>query len=84
MLQELEQWTIEQQAMPKLKQLEIRSCKRLRVPTGLSHLKNLRELKLQDMPVEFTAEIKESSKEQTWGDIAISPAIIIDINSSQC
>ena len=44
MLQELEQWTIEQQAMPKLKQLEIRSCKRLRVPTGLSHLKNLREL----------------------------------------
>ena len=29
------------------------------------------------MPVEFTAEIKESSKEQMWGDIAISSAIII-------
>ena len=75
MLQELEDWDVKEQAMPNLKQLEIRSCKRLKVPDGLKHLKSLRELKLKDMPVEFTTTIKET-KEQIWRDIAHSLAII--------
>uniref|UniRef100_A0A2N9J6B9 Uncharacterized protein n=1 Tax=Fagus sylvatica TaxID=28930 RepID=A0A2N9J6B9_FAGSY len=75
MLQELEDWDVKEQAMPNLKQLEIRSCKRLKVPNGLKHLKSLRELKLKDMPVEFTTTIKET-KEQIWRDIAHSLAII--------
>lgn len=32
------------------------------------------------MPVKFTAEIEET-KERIWGDIALSPAIIIDDHS---
>ncbi|GMY34757.1 probable disease resistance RPP8-like protein 2 [Fagus crenata] len=77
MLQELEEWDVEEQAMPNLKKLEIRSCKNLKVPTGLKYLKNLGELKLKDMPVEFTEEIQET-EEKIWGKIAHAPSIIID------
>ena len=61
-----------EEAMPKLKKLEIRSCNSLKVPTGLGNLKTLSELKLKDMPEKFTAEI-EKTKEIIWGDIALSP-----------
>ena len=64
-----------EQAMPNLKQLEIWSCQRLKVPAGLKHLKSLCELELKDMHVEFTATIKET-KEQKWSAIAHSLAII--------
>nr|XP_023908345.1 disease resistance protein RPP8-like [Quercus suber] len=80
MLEELEEWNVVEEAMPNLKKLEIRSCNSLKVPTGLGHLKTLSELKLKDMPVKFTAEIEET-KEIIWGDIALSPAIIIDDHS---
>jgi hypothetical protein len=71
MLQELEEWNVQEHAMPSLKRLEIRSCKKLKVPTNheLRHLKSLRELKLKDMPVEFKKSI-EKNKELIWGDIA--------------
>ncbi|XP_075665013.1 putative inactive disease susceptibility protein LOV1, partial [Castanea sativa] len=45
MLKELEEWHVEEQAMPTLKKLEFRSCKNLKVPSGLIHLKTLREVK---------------------------------------
>ena len=77
MLNVLEEWKVEEQAMPKLKNLEIRSCEKLMVPTGLRHLKTLRELKLKDMALEFNATI-EVTKDQIWGDIAHAPAIIIE------
>ena len=79
-LQELEEWNVVEEAMPSLKKLEIRSCNSLKVPTGLGNLKTLSELKLKDMPVKFTTEI-EKTKEIIWGDIALSPAIIIDDHS---
>nr|POE60667.1 putative disease resistance protein [Quercus suber] len=41
MLQELEEWNVEEHSMPKLKQLEIRSCKSLKIITGLRNLKAL-------------------------------------------
>ncbi|KAK7830562.1 putative disease resistance rpp8-like protein 2 [Quercus suber] len=59
MLHELEEWIVEEQAMRRLKKLEIRSCKNLKVSTGLKHLKTIRELKVKDMPVEFTKAINE-------------------------
>ncbi|XP_030969577.1 disease resistance protein RPM1-like [Quercus lobata] len=77
MLEELEEWNVVEEAMSNCKKLEIRCCNSLNVPTGLGHLKTLSELKLKDMPVKFTAEIEET-KEIIWGDIALSPAIIID------
>ncbi|KAK4590552.1 hypothetical protein RGQ29_020919 [Quercus rubra] len=79
MLQELEEWEMKEQAMPSLKQVEIRSCKKLKVPdtTELRHLKALRELKLKNMPVDFTKTI-EKNKDQIWGHIAGFPVIIID------
>ncbi|KAK7847245.1 disease resistance protein rpp8 [Quercus suber] len=75
---ELEEWKVEEQAMPNLKQLEIRSCQKLEVPTGLRHLKTLHELKLKDMPDNFIEKIEET-KDQIWGVIAYSPAIVIDV-----
>ncbi|GMY34758.1 probable disease resistance RPP8-like protein 2 [Fagus crenata] len=77
MLQELEDWNVAEQAMRNLKQLEIRSCNNLKVPNGLRHLKTLGKLKLKHMPGEFITKIEET-KEQIWGDVAISPTIITD------
>lgn len=77
MLSNLKEWNIQTGAMQKLKQLEIRSCQNLVVPTGLMHLKTLRELKLKDMPERFTETIEET-KGQIWG-AANSPAIIVDV-----
>nr|POF10694.1 disease resistance rpp8-like protein 3 [Quercus suber] len=82
MLPELEEWNVEEQALQNLKQLEIRSCKRLKIPNGLGHVKTIRELKLKDMPGEFTAKV-EDNKEQIWGNIARCPAIIIDTLKGQ-
>ena len=77
MLSKLKEWEIQRHAMPNLKQLEIRSCQNLEVPTGLRHLKTLRELKLKDMPERFTETIEET-KDQIWG-AANSPAILVDV-----
>ncbi|GAU16963.1 hypothetical protein TSUD_37210 [Trifolium subterraneum] len=57
-LEKLEEWKIDQGALPCLKQLEIRSCPRLkRLPGGLEHVKTLLELKLKNMPTEINAEM---------------------------
>ncbi|KAK7858240.1 hypothetical protein CFP56_013765 [Quercus suber] len=68
---------MKEQAMPSLKQVEIRSCKKLKVPdtTELRHLKTLRELKLKDMLVDFSKTI-ENNKDQIRGHIAVFPVII--------
>ncbi|KAK4591343.1 hypothetical protein RGQ29_021518 [Quercus rubra] len=80
MLQELEEWKVEEHSMPKLKQLEIRSCKSLKVPTGLRNLKALGELKLKDMPVEVTEEFEKTNKQS---DIAHFPFVIIEKTNKQ-
>ncbi|CAL5209033.1 unnamed protein product [Lathyrus oleraceus] len=57
-LEQLEEWKIEPEALPCLRQLEIRSCPRLKMlPDGLKHISTLRELKLTNMPREINAEI---------------------------
>lgn len=53
-LEQLEEWNIEEGALPCLRQLEIRSCRRLKVlPDGLEHVDTLLELKLTNMPQEI-------------------------------
>ncbi|XP_035547447.1 probable disease resistance RPP8-like protein 4 [Juglans regia] len=60
-----------------LRELEIRSCKRLEVPTGLNHLKSLLELTLTDMPENFAETIKEKRNDIFRSDVASFPVITI-------
>ncbi|XP_013469267.2 putative disease resistance RPP13-like protein 3 [Medicago truncatula] len=56
-LKQLEEWKIEQGALPCLRQLEIRLCPNLKMlPNGLKHVNTLLELKLTDMPREINDE----------------------------
>ncbi|KAL4625429.1 hypothetical protein ACB092_05G025100 [Castanea dentata] len=48
-LEMLEELQVEEGAMQNLRELDIRSCKELKFPTGLKHLKNLRELNLLEI-----------------------------------
>ncbi|PQQ03810.1 putative disease resistance protein [Prunus yedoensis var. nudiflora] len=73
-LEKLEVWHVEEKAMQSLRELEIRSCTNLKVPSGLRHLKSLIELKLTNMPEGFTATIAQT-KAQLWDDLKHSPAI---------
>jgi hypothetical protein len=57
MLEQLEKWTIEQEALPCLRQLEIRSCLSLKMlPDGLKDVNSLLELKFTNMPIEFNTD----------------------------
>uniref|UniRef100_A0A7N2LML6 NB-ARC domain-containing protein n=1 Tax=Quercus lobata TaxID=97700 RepID=A0A7N2LML6_QUELO len=58
-LEMIEELQVEEGAMQNLRELDIRSCKELKFPTGLKHLKNLRELNSWGMPEEFTTRIEE-------------------------
>ncbi|XP_058770168.1 disease resistance protein RPP13-like [Vicia villosa] len=56
-LEQLEEWKIEAEAFPCLRQLEIRSCCHLKMlPDELKHISTLRELKLTNMPSEINTE----------------------------
>ncbi|EXB23829.1 Disease resistance protein RPM1 [Morus notabilis] len=71
---------VEEGAMQKLRELEIRSCLNLTVPTGLTHLKTLQELKLTSMPAKYTADIENAfaaAKRQSPDTIIHFPAIKI-------
>ncbi|KAM4105951.1 hypothetical protein ACB094_04G030300 [Castanea mollissima] len=69
-LEELEDWIVLEGALPRLRDLEIRSCAKLhKLPYGLQHVKTLQELKLSNMPREFTERIEDSNSED-WGKIA--------------
>ncbi|PQQ08522.1 putative disease resistance RPP8-like protein 2 [Prunus yedoensis var. nudiflora] len=74
-LEQLEDWVVEEKAMQNIRKLEIRSCSKLKVPTGLRYLKTLIELKLINMPEEFSATIKKTEVD-IWGDLAHPPEII--------
>jgi Leucine-rich repeat (LRR) protein len=77
-LEKLEKWTVQEGALSRLRDLEIRSCARLqKLPDGLQHVKTLQELKLSDMPREFTERIKDSNSED-WGKIEHVRLVIIE------
>ena len=78
MLEKLENWTVEEGALSRLRDLEIRSCASLhKLPDGLQHVKTLQELKLSNMPREFTERIKGSNSED-WGKIKHLHHVIIE------
>ncbi|KAM6585384.1 hypothetical protein CsatB_012386 [Cannabis sativa] len=80
-INDLKELIIEEKALQKLRDLEIRGCERLKVPDGLKNLKTLAELKLTDMPEEFARKIVRD-KMLIWGDITQSPLInILDKDS---
>ena len=63
-LEELKKWTVEEGALSQLSHLEIRSCARLqKLPDGLQQFRTLQELKLSNMPREFTEQIEDSNSE---------------------
>ena len=58
-LEGLEQWTVEEHAMRKLLELEIRRCEKLKSLDGLERLLSLKELVLTNMPQEFVANVRQ-------------------------
>ncbi|KAF5753077.1 hypothetical protein HS088_TW01G00996 [Tripterygium wilfordii] len=59
-LESLQAWTVEEEAMPLLKHLEIKACQNLRMlPNGVQQITTLRIFKLSKMPREFTDRIKD-------------------------
>ncbi|XP_075663929.1 disease resistance protein RPP8-like [Castanea sativa] len=73
-LKNLEKLKVEEEAMQKLRELEIRGCKSLDLFNGLKHLMSLRELKLPNMDDKFTSKI-EKDKSQIFGGIGYPPTI---------
>ncbi|XP_073109626.1 disease resistance protein RPP8 isoform X2 [Elaeis guineensis] len=63
---ELKEWTVEEGAMPCLRELEIRACKSLERLNGLREVTTLKELILTNMPSHFTTDVKESIREDVF------------------
>ncbi|KAL1294983.1 hypothetical protein HN51_055822 [Arachis hypogaea] len=80
-LKQLEDWFIEQEALPCLAQLEIRSCKNLKmVPVGLQYVSTLLEFKVRDMPTEFESRVCNTGED--W--YKISHILYLWINDTMC
>ncbi|KAL0009828.1 hypothetical protein SO802_004936 [Lithocarpus litseifolius] len=73
----LKKLQVEQGALQYLRELEIRSCNNLESIPGLNCLKSLQELKLTNMPENFTTSIQNKWWE-SWGEIAHPPRITKD------
>ncbi|OMO66080.1 hypothetical protein COLO4_30794 [Corchorus olitorius] len=59
-LEELENWEVEEGAMPSLKFLELTCCGLLKMmPQGLQHITTLLELKVGIMPEDFITRIQK-------------------------
>ncbi|KAF8394046.1 hypothetical protein HHK36_020251 [Tetracentron sinense] len=58
-LKELKEWRVEEGAMPSLRHLQIRHCKKLRmVPEGLRFVTTLLKLKIKGMPKNFKQRLQ--------------------------
>ncbi|KAI8537842.1 hypothetical protein RHMOL_Rhmol09G0055600 [Rhododendron molle] len=57
MLENLEEWWVEKGGLPKLEEMEIRGCGKLKRFDGLEHLPILKELVLTNMQPEFVADV---------------------------
>ncbi|XP_058112957.1 probable disease resistance RPP8-like protein 2 [Magnolia sinica] len=76
-LYELEEWRVEEGAMPNLRCLNIEGCGRLKMlPDGLQQVTTLQELKLEDMPQEFKERVRANVGED-WFKIRHIPSLII-------
>lgn len=70
-LKELTEWTISKKAMPELRKLEIRCCKKLKKPIDLEKVSSLEELTLTDMKKSFEDEVRRSMAKTV--NIVINP-----------
>nr|XP_023879468.1 putative disease resistance protein At1g50180 [Quercus suber] len=77
---ELKEWNIEEQAMQRLMEIEVKQCWSLEVPTGLKNVKSLCQLKFKNMPPAFMALI-EKTKEQNWEIINFQGPVIMEFGS---
>ncbi|KAF7132273.1 hypothetical protein RHSIM_Rhsim09G0045100 [Rhododendron simsii] len=57
MLENLEEWWVEKGGLPKLEEMEIRGCGKLKRFDGLEHLPTLKELVLTNMQPDFVADV---------------------------
>lgn len=80
MLDALQTWDVKERAMQNLRELEIRSCNKLEIPTGLTCLRNLQELKLTNMPKGFNIKIQNNftEAEEQYPNKLFTPSIIIN------
>ncbi|KAG4987957.1 hypothetical protein JHK85_030940 [Glycine max] len=59
LLKELEEWTVEESAMPRLENMVIDRCEKLKkIPEGLKAITSLKKLKIIGMPVEFEHKLR--------------------------
>ncbi|KAL4625318.1 hypothetical protein ACB092_05G016600 [Castanea dentata] len=58
MLEDLEEWDVNEGALPRLRELEIRGCNKLKQPEGLLLLNTLKDVVLINMPGEFVANVE--------------------------
>ncbi|KHN36075.1 Disease resistance RPP8-like protein 3 [Glycine soja] len=59
LLKELEEWTVEENAMPRLENMVIDRCEKLKkIPEGLKAITSLKKLKIIGMPVEFEHKLR--------------------------
>ncbi|KAG5529202.1 hypothetical protein RHGRI_029780 [Rhododendron griersonianum] len=64
-LENLEEWGVEEGGLPKLEEMEIRDCEKLKKFEGSEHLGALKELVLTNMPKNFVEAVgKKSVKEK--------------------
>ncbi|KAF5196268.1 Disease resistance protein [Thalictrum thalictroides] len=75
-LSQLEEWTVEEGAMPCLMTCDINNCWKLNmVPQGFKFLTMLQELKIRRMPVSFEERVKEQGED--WETIKHITSITI-------
>ncbi|KAF8410910.1 hypothetical protein HHK36_003447 [Tetracentron sinense] len=76
-LDKLEDWRVEEGAMPSLRRLVIQDCEVLKMlPEGLGDVITLRELLLLSMPDEFQARIREDDGDD-WYKIQHIPSVVV-------
>ncbi|KAH7674216.1 P-loop containing nucleoside triphosphate hydrolase protein [Dioscorea alata] len=76
-LESLEEWKIEDEAMPKLRKLVIERCRKLvMLPRSLGRITSLQELEAWGMPVAFTQRLKENDGED-WDKVRHVPSVNI-------
>ncbi|EEF32896.1 ATP binding protein, putative [Ricinus communis] len=76
-LMQLEEWNVEEGALPSLKDLEIESCSNLKmISAGLRLVSTLREVKLAKMPM-IASKIKDHQGEE-WNKIAHARNVCIE------
>ncbi|KAK9138766.1 hypothetical protein Sjap_009360 [Stephania japonica] len=75
-LDTLEEWQVEEGSMSNLQELQIINCKELRMlPTGLAHLRNIKELRLAAMSISLRERLMPNIGED-WYKIQHIPFIV--------